>query len=113
MGGLEVLRVARAAPATPGSEACGGGGAVELSCGNGGGDAEFGGGCGDRDRANGEVGLAVDVEIWRDERLVVGSDFGLMRSVCDAWIKLCGGRVSAAARSERARTSAFSAISDA
>ena len=65
---------ASAALASPGSEACGGGGAVELGCGDGGGDAEFGGNPGDRGRANGEVGLAVDCEIWRDERLVVGSD---------------------------------------
>ena len=53
----------------------GGCGAVELGCGDGDGDAEFGGNCGDRGRADGEVGLAVDGEIRCDERLVVDSGF--------------------------------------
>jgi hypothetical protein len=54
---------------------CGGCGAVELGCGDGGGDAEFGGDRGDRGGAEGEVGLAVGGEIRCDERLVVGLGF--------------------------------------
>jgi hypothetical protein len=39
-----------------------------------------------------------------------GLIFGLMRTLCGAWIKLCVGRAREAPRSERAHTSAFSGI---
>jgi hypothetical protein len=39
-----------------------------------------------------------------------GADFGLMRSLCGDWIKLCVGRASEAEQSEPAHTSAFSGI---
>src|SRR4051794_30532560 len=59
----------------PGLLGRGGCGAVELGGGDGGGDAEFGGDCGDCGGGDCEVGLAVGGEIRCDERLIVGSGF--------------------------------------
>ena len=58
---------------------CGGCGAVEIGCGEGGGEAEFGGDRGDGGVADGEVGLAVSGEVRCDERLVVGPDLWPLR----------------------------------